>query len=272
MHLVWAKELPVPYVPKDLLALDTNESSLDGVHLPLAPSTGKPGNFVRAQFPDIRRIQTCAFLLRVKLGSRKADDRRLARLLLGKVGRREHHRVEQRLHLLINRLLAFAEAHRAAIALEDLTHPVGKKLFGGKGLRWRRCGAARSMRRRLSNWPRRELHRLIRYKAEDRGVPMYFVDPRNTSKTCPRCGVISDRRKRVGAIFDCAACGWRSDRQLNAGLNIARIARAERPELGGLMLDPDALPKEVRIPLYPPATADGHERSGREGRDSRPSG
>jgi predicted RNA-binding Zn-ribbon protein involved in translation (DUF1610 family) len=81
----------------------------------------------------------------------------------------------------------------------------------------RRRGRGRRMRRRLSSWPQRELHRQIEYEAEERGVPTIQVDPRYTSKTCPRCGEVKERRSRVGRAFDCDECGWRLDRQLNAG-------------------------------------------------------
>jgi IS605 OrfB family transposase len=266
--LIYAKEAPVVYSPKSLLAFDTNESSLDGVHLASSRARKHRSGFVRVSFPDIRRIQTCAFLLRGKLGHQKAHDRRLSRLLLGKVGRREHHRVQQRLHMISKRIVEIAEARHAAIALEQLSRPLERRRRGGG--RWgRRVSGVRgrSLRRRLSNWPRGELHRQIAYKAEERGVPVYFVDPRYTSKACPVCGVIQDRRSRVGAVFECAACGWRLDRQLNAGLNVARTALVGRPELAGLRLAPDALPKDVVNSLYSPTTVGAHGASGREGRD-----
>lgn len=68
-------------------------------------------------------------------------------------------------------------------------------------------------------------------------------------------------------MFNCTECGWRKDRQLNAGLNIARTARATRPELGGLWLDPDGLPEDVVSPLYLTAAVVGHGMSGGEGKD-----
>ncbi len=126
------------------------------------------------------------------------------------------------------------------------------------------------MRRRLSSWPHRELHRQIEYKAEERGVPVIKVDPRYTSKTCPRCGEIKQRRSRVGRVSVCDKCGWRKDRQINAGLNICNTALAELPEamrrgLGGLRLDPDALADDAVILLYSSGNAGAHGVSGRPG-------
>ena len=82
-------------------------------------------------------------------------------------------------------------------------------------------------------------------------MPVIWVDPFRTSLTCPRCGAYSGPRSRVGPTFECVACGWRLDRQLNAGANVGRIALRETAELGGLALDLDALAQDAVTPRYP---------------------
>jgi putative transposase len=253
--LVLELDAPGPYSPLAVLALDTNERSLDGVLVEseLAVPVVLP-------YPDVATVQHRHFARRRKLAKKKSHDRRIGRILLGREGRRERRRVVQRLHLLTKMLVGEAKSRGAAIALEDLHLPRG----GGRG---------RRMRRRLSSWPQRELHRQLEYKAEEQGVPVIKVNPRNTSKTCPICGEIKERRTRVGRVFVCASCGWRCDRQLNAGLNICRTVLREAPQgpsnsgLGGLRLDPDALPHDAMRLLYAPGNAGAHGRSGREGND-----
>ena len=209
-------------------------------------------------YPDVSIIQHHHFVRRRKLAKKKSNDRRVWRKLASKEGRRERNRVSQRLHLISKGLVELAVHEQAAIALEDLHLPKG----GGTG---------RRLRRRLSTWPQREIHRQIEYKAEERGVPIIKVDPSYTSKTCPRCGDIKERRSRVGQVFICNKCGWRLDRQINAGLNICRTALAQLPneaatrELGGLRLDPDALANDAMILLYAPGSAGAHGVSGRSG-------
>ena len=72
-------------------------------------------------------------------------------------------------------------------------------------------------------------------------------------------------------MFICDKCGWRLDRQINAGLNICRTALAqfqkgtEKGELGGLRLDPDALANDAMILLYTPGNAGAHGVSRRSG-------
>lgn len=258
------KSAPEPYVPTSLLALDTNESSLDGVTVTPARS-----RTTRVAFPGVRVVQGRHSKRRRDLHRKKANDRRVARTLLRKEGCREHHRIESRLHSLSKRLVEAAARARGAIALEDLTRlPLPRRRsWRAGGPLPRRSGP--SLRRRLSSWPRRELHRQIEYKAAERGVPVYWVNPFRTSTTCPRCGVYQGPRSRVGTVFDCGSCGWKMDRQLNAGVNIAQTVLRDygRTELGGLRLDLDALSDDTMRPRYPFEKSRGQGRSGGRGRD-----
>ncbi|MGA8274752.1 MAG: zinc ribbon domain-containing protein [Thermoplasmata archaeon] len=266
---VYAQAAPEPYVPTSLVALDTNESSLDGVQV-----DPESASFVRLVYPEIRELQFRHMGRRQFLGRKKAHDRRLSRWLLGREGRRERNRIRSRLHTLTRRLIDELAARHSALALEDLTHlpQPRRRRMRGRTSGWR----SRSLGRRLSSWPRAELHRQLAYKAQDRGVPILWVNPYLSSRTCPRCGEVSEHRRRVGTRFDCAKCGWSLDRQLNAGLNLGMTVLRTTAGLGGLRLDPDALPQDVVRPLSGsderrPARV---ERMGREGerfRDS-PSG
>jgi transposase len=74
-------------------------------------------------------------------------------------------------------------------------------------------------------------------------------------------------RSRVGPTFECGACGWKLDRQLNAGVNVGRTALRETVELGGLRLGLDALSEDAMRPRYPFDGVNGAraERREREG-------
>jgi IS605 OrfB family transposase len=146
-------------------------------------------------------------------------------------------------------------AHREAIVLEDL------KLHGAGG-------RSRRMNRRLSSWPRSEIHRQIEYKAALAGVPIIKVNPAWTSKTCPACG--ARRRDRVGQDFVCLMCDWEMDRQINAGLNILKTALASSEALArAVRFQPGALRHDAVSPLYDPfrgGTGARDEPSGVESR------
>jgi IS605 OrfB family transposase len=264
--LVYAKKVPEPYVPTSLVALDTNESSLDGVWVNEEGAT-----FVRVGFPELREIQARHFGLRRYLGRKKAHDRRLSRKLLRREGWREHHRIGSRLHDLTRSLVEQLANEHAALVLEDLTGMPRPRRSRRTATRGHAALRSRTFRRRMSSWPRSELHRQLAYKAQDRGVPVVWVDPYRTSRTCPRCGEVDEHRRRAGTRFDCARCGWSLDRQLNAGVNLGLtvLRRGSGAGLGGLRLDPDALSEDVVRPLYPSgndrrARVERREREGTE--------
>ncbi len=229
--VVVRKETPKPYEPEGAIALDTNEGSLDGV-----VARGDMGKPVTLPLDGVSRIQGFHFRKRRRLARKKAHDRRIKRILLDREGRRERDRVRQRLHRVSKGLVRFAVTRRAAIVLEELT-------LHGAGSR------SRKTNRRLSSWPRSEVHRQIEYKAALAGVPIIKVNPAWTSKTCPVCG--ARRRDRVGQDFVCLACDWEMDRQINAGMNILKTALASNEALArAVRFQPGALRNDVVIPLY----------------------
>jgi IS605 OrfB family transposase len=229
--IVVRRGAPKTYEPEAAIALDTNEDSLDGVF-----ASGDNAVDTVLPFGGVRRIQRTHFRRRRHLARKKAHDRRVMRRLLAREGCRERSRVRQRLHLLSKRLVQFAEYSKAAIVLENLT-------LHGAG------GRSRRMNRRLSSWPRGEIHRQIEYKAALAGVPIIKVNPAWTSKTCPVCG--ARRRDRVGKDFVCLMCDWEMDRQINAGLNILKTALASNEALArAVRFQPGALRHDVVSPLY----------------------
>src|SRR5256712_2865425 len=229
--LVVRREAPTAYESKGAIALDTNEDSLDGV-----VASDEAMALTSLPFGGVRRIQQTHFRRRRRLATKKAGDRRVMRRLLNREGRREKNRVRQRLHLVSKRLVQFAKNRKAAIVLEDLT-------LHGAG------GRSRRMNRRLSSWPRGEIHRQIEYKAALAGVPIIKINPAWTSKTCPACG--ARRRDRVGKVFVCEMCDWEMNRQINAGLNILKTALASNEALArAVRFQPGALRHDVVSPLY----------------------
>jgi len=229
--VVVKEETPNAYEPNAAIALDTNENSLDGVVV-----TGSGARLVRLPLGGVREVQATHFRRRRRISKKKAHDRRVRRILLDREGRRERNRVRQRLHRMTKWLVQCAKMRQAAIALEDL------RLHGAGG-------RSRRMNRRLSSWPRGELHRQVEYKAALAGVPVIKVNPAWTSKTCPVCG--ARRRDRVGKDFVCLMCDWEMDRQINAGLNILKTALASNEALArAVRFQPGALRHDVVSPLY----------------------
>lgn len=143
----------------------------------------------------------------------KAAKRKLKRLS-GQEGRFRKH-VN---HCISKEIVATAERHRFAIAVEELTK-----------IRTR-VRARKSQRNRLHGWAFRQLRSFVEYKAKLAGVPVVAIDPRNTSRTCPCCGVIDKANRRTQANFSCVSCGHQAAADYVAARNIrAAGAAVTRP-------------------------------------------
>jgi putative transposase len=235
------KHPPKQYAPESVLSLDTNERSLDGVLV-----KEDDMKVVRADFPEVSAIQERHHSRRRMLQKKKSHDRRTSKRLCAKEGRREHHRIDYRLHEAANAVLKLAEEQKSKIVLEDLS---------GIRPRW-----SKNLNRRISMWPRRKLHQIIEYKAEWLGIPVVKVDPRYSSRRCPVCGRIQDSRK--GADFVCG-CGWKINRHINASINLLRTAAPEAA--GGLRFDPGAFQHDAVMVLCGPNKAVRPEPNGTSG-------
>ena len=241
VHICFKREAPKPYKPKAALVLDTNESSLDGIFVKARRKKVIP---VIADFSDIRGIQQRHFERRGRFHKKKYHDRRTVKRLCAKEGRREHNRVEYRLHQVADAVLDFAEKNQSAVIIEDL-----------KGIKPKK---GKTFNRRICSWPRRKLHMIMEYKAQWRGIPLVKVDPRNSSRTCPICGNIP--KSRIGKEFKCK-CGWRMDRHINASINLLQTAISKKV-VGGLRFSPGAFQHDVMMTLYDPIMGARSELNG----------
>ena len=67
---------------------------------------------------------------------------------------------------------------------------------------------------------------MLSYKLEQRGGKLIKVDPKNTSRTCPRCGLVSAENRKSQATFACIGCGYRSNADEVGAINILWAGRA----------------------------------------------
>lgn len=117
-------------------------------------------------------------------------------------------------HVIAKRVVAVAKDTGRGLALEALG-----------GIR-DRITVRRRQRARHANWAFAQLRTFVEYKARAAGVPVVAVDPRNTSRTCPACGVIDQASRRSQAEFSCTSCGHAGLADVCAARNIAFRARA----------------------------------------------
>jgi IS605 OrfB family transposase len=94
------------------------------------------------------------------------------------------------------------------IALKDLT-----------GIR-ERVRLRRPQRATHSSWAFAQLGSFIGYKARRTGVPLVYVDPAYTSRTCAECGHIDKANRVSQACFACRSCGFVDHADRNSSGNI----------------------------------------------------
>jgi IS605 OrfB family transposase len=113
-------------------------------------------------------------------------------------------------HCISKKLVQKAVVSRKAIALEDLT-----------GIR-ERTTVRREQRYERHSWAFYQLRQYISYKAAWATVPVYLVDPRNTSRTCSACSHCEKANRKSQAEFLCQRCGFALHADYNAAINISR--------------------------------------------------
>jgi putative transposase len=120
---------------------------------------------------------------------------RSAKRLL-KMRRRKEQRFAQNInHTISKSVVATAQCTKRGIALEYLG-----------GIRTR-IKARQPQRATLHSWSFFQLGQFVAYKAALAGVPVVYVDPRNTSRTCPSCGHCDKANRPTQARFQCVRCG-----------------------------------------------------------------
>ncbi len=92
-----------------------------------------------------------------------------------------------------------------------------------------------------------EFRRQLDYKLKWRGGTLVLVDPRNTSRTCARCGHVSCDNRQSQAVFCCAACGYAANADTNAAINILRRAGQARIACGDLPLGKSAKQEALHV-------------------------
>jgi IS605 OrfB family transposase len=131
--------------------------------------------------------------------------------------RREQRMMRDVNHRISKALVAKAASACKALSLEDLTH-----------IR-ERTTVRHERRYQHHSWAFFQLRAFLAYKAAAAGVPVVLVDPRNTSRTCQRCGHCAKANRHNQATFLCCSCGYACNADWNAAVNIARRAAVNRP-------------------------------------------
>jgi len=172
----------------------------------------------------INNLATCSNDLRFS-GKKAMHIRRRFQALrsaLQKKGTRGARKLLKRLSGKESRMIRWINHNISRRIVDSLTEGdviVMEKLTGIRG----RTKVRKEQRYIHNSWPFVQLQRFIEYKALERGIVVLYVDPRNSSRTCPRCGQPAIRNSHD---FHCPSCGYRNHADFAASYELSRRGRA----------------------------------------------
>ena len=111
--------------------------------------------------------------------------------------------------------------HKVSRYIVDLAYKCGIKTIQMENLSGFSEHQSESL---LKNWSYYDLQNKIKYKANEKGIDVIFINPRYTSKRCSACGNIHEDNRNCKdnqAKFECVICGHKENADINASKNIA---------------------------------------------------
>jgi putative transposase len=203
LHIQIGGEAPESIEPDDFLGVDLGIAKIATTSDEPKGHCGKPVEKVRRKHNRQRK--------RLQRKGTKGAKKKLGRLA-GKEARFRRHEN----HCISKTIVQTAKDTGRGIALENL-----------KGIRNRITARSGDARNRLSAWSFHQLVGFLSYKAQDAGIPIVQVDPRNTSRTCSECGHCEKANRKSQAVFLCLHCGFSADADWNAARNIRALAASK---------------------------------------------
>ena len=213
------------YIPKTVIGIDSNENSLDYFE----PVSRELKNVNISEVARINRDHD----RRIRKGTRGKHNPKAKAKIMRRHGRLRKEKTKTFWYFLALWFVSLASQYQAALVLERLN-----------GMKGRLNIASKKMRQRLLNyWSIMTFHRILEVKCKEYGVPIVFVDPKDTSKSCPVCGAYLRGQDRK-----CPSCGL--SRHYVAAINIAHRGLEKFPSLAGLgqglMGNPRSLPSDSK--------------------------
>ena len=83
----------------------------------------------------------------------------------------------------------------------------------------KRPGRGKNFRKAIAPWTYRQAITRIEMLAQEHRVRLVAVDPRNTSRMCPSCGMVAKENRR-GESFRCIRCNYSADADFVGATNI----------------------------------------------------
>jgi putative transposase len=201
---------------KSLTSIDINERSIDLITL--FPTKAE---LTRIDTSNISTTHYTYSLKRKNIAKQIDNGGKyqplIRKRLLNKYGRIERNKNKNDLHEIANKINEIVNEHTSLVVMEDLTD-IRQSNSRQKNLKKWQQKKSKNMRRRLNRWNFKQFQQYLDYKATSTGHLVEYENPRNTSKTCLKCGKLTPCKTQT---YVCKHCGFTINRQIQDPVNIA---------------------------------------------------
>ncbi|RLI75633.1 transposase [Archaeoglobales archaeon] len=182
--------------PRDYASFDVNLTNITGF---------VNRRIVRFDLKELYHIHRVYEEKRKRIQKLAKTKPKTAKRLMEKYSKRERNRATDIMHKITTTIARELASTKCGAILENLKNIKDRILNGSKDLN-----------RKLSKWNCRMFQFMLEYKLKWFGLPVKYVNPANSSKTCPLCsGRLSAYE---GRLIMCKNCGLIQDRDVIAVL------------------------------------------------------
>jgi putative transposase len=194
------------------------------------------GRVERYDLKKLYHIHRVHEIKRQKAQSLSRFKPKTSKRLLRKYSRREKNRAKEFMHKLTTAIARELERTKSGAIMERL-----------KGIKYRVLNRSKQQNRKLSKWNARTFQFMLEYKLKWLGLPVKYVDAKNTSKTCPLCsGYLV---AYGGRLMKCEKCNLIMDRDIVAVLNLQMRGAGFPPRALDELIEREGLSKGNEILL-----------------------
>lgn len=158
-----------------------------------------------------------------ELSRRLPKDQRSSRAI-ARIEQKCARQVRHKLHLITNRIVDQAEEKNACVVIGDLNGiRKNKRRKKTKNKETGKNQKKRTLRKQqaqgLNNWNYYTFTSFLEYKCKQKGIQLFKVSERNTSRKCPRCGLVKKSNRKSRGWYACK-CGYRDNADITGCKNI----------------------------------------------------
>lgn len=140
---------------------------------------------------------------------------------------RIHSRIGNARRDYLHKATTTISQNHAMVCIEDLqVRNMSKSAAGDVEQPGRNVRAKSGLNKAILDQGWFEFRRQLDYKLDWNGGHLIAVPPRNTSRTCPRCGHISADNRQTQARFECVECGYENNADAVGAINVLRLGEA----------------------------------------------